>query len=82
MDPGFQLVLAMSVPTLAVLLGILLNNNRFHDVNNRFQDLNGPMGELNNRKMTSGLTSTSGSRPWKSSSANACCASSRSWTPA
>lgn len=49
MGPGFQLVLAMSVPTLAVLLGILLNNNRFHDLNNRFHDLNGRMGELNNR---------------------------------
>lgn len=49
MDPGFPLVLAMSVPTLAVLLGILLDNNRFHDLNTRFNDLHGRMGETNNR---------------------------------
>ena len=34
-----QFAIAMGVPTLAVLIGILVNNSRLGDVNNRISDL-------------------------------------------
>jgi cell division protein FtsL len=34
-----QVALAVSVPTLAVLIGILVNNSRLSDVNRRIDDL-------------------------------------------
>jgi hypothetical protein len=39
MDPTIQLTMAMVVPTLAVLIGILLNNSRFNDLNHRINGL-------------------------------------------
>jgi DNA repair exonuclease SbcCD ATPase subunit len=49
MNPGMQLVLTIGVPTLAVLMGILVNNSRLGDMNSRFGDLNNRLGDLNNR---------------------------------
>jgi hypothetical protein len=39
MDPYVQTLMTVSVPTLAVLIGILVNNSRLGDVNNRIADL-------------------------------------------
>ena len=39
MTPELQTVLTVSVPTLAVLIGILVNNSRFNDLNQRIDDL-------------------------------------------
>jgi hypothetical protein len=53
MNPGMQLALTIGVPTLAVLMGILVNNSRLSDfrsdVNSRFGDLNNRLGDFNNR---------------------------------
>ena len=49
MNPQMQLVLTIGVPTLAVLMGILVNNSRLSDMNGRFGDLNNRFGDLNNR---------------------------------
>jgi hypothetical protein len=46
MDASIQLALSISVPTLAVLVGILINNSRLGDVNDRIGDLR---GEMNSR---------------------------------
>ena len=46
MDPTLQVALSISVPTLAVLVGILINNSRLGDVNDRISDLR---AEMNNR---------------------------------
>jgi hypothetical protein len=43
MDASIQLALSISVPTLAVLVGILINNSRLGDVNDRIGDLRGDM---------------------------------------
>lgn len=32
MDPTYQLALAIGVPTLAVLMGVLINNSRLNDL--------------------------------------------------
>ena len=50
MDPAVQLTLSISVPTLAVLFGVLVNNSRLDDLNNRFNDLNIRVGELRSDK--------------------------------
>jgi hypothetical protein len=39
MDASLQLAISMGVPTLAVLVGILINNSRLGDLNNRISDL-------------------------------------------
>jgi hypothetical protein len=43
MDPGLQVALAVGVPTLAVLVGILVNNSRLNDLRShidaRFDDI-------------------------------------------
>lgn len=43
MDAGLQVALSIGVPTLAVLMGILINNSRLSDLrshmDNRFADL-------------------------------------------
>ncbi len=39
MDQYTQVLLTVSVPTLAVLIGILVNNSRLGDVNKRIDDL-------------------------------------------
>jgi flagellar capping protein FliD len=49
MDASIQLALSIGVPTLAVLVGILINNSRLGDLNGRFNDLNGRFNDLNNR---------------------------------
>jgi len=41
-----QTVLTVGIPTLAVLMGILVNNSRFNDLNTRFNDLNSRLGEF------------------------------------
>jgi hypothetical protein len=46
MDASLQLALSISVPTLAVLVGILINNSRLGDVNDRLSDLR---AEMNSR---------------------------------
>jgi len=43
MDPTLQVALSISVPTLAVLVGILINNSRLSDVNNRISELRAEM---------------------------------------
>ena len=39
MTPELQTILTVSVPTLAVLIGILVNNSRLNDLNARLTDL-------------------------------------------
>ncbi len=43
MDVSTQLALSMGVPTIAVLVGILINNNRISDlrahIDHRFEDM-------------------------------------------
>ena len=39
MTPELQTVLTVSVPTLAVLIGILVNNSRFNDLSQGIDDL-------------------------------------------
>lgn len=39
MDPALQIMLTAGIPTLAVLIGILVNNSRLGDVNRRIDDL-------------------------------------------
>ena len=46
MTPELQTVLTVSVPTLAVLIGILVNNSRLNDLNARFTDLNRRIDDL------------------------------------
>ncbi len=50
MNPGMQLVLTIGIPTLAVLMGILVNNSRLsdirYDMNGRFGDVNGRLNDL------------------------------------
>jgi len=43
MDASLQLAISMGVPTLAVMVGILINNSRLSDVNNRISDLRSHM---------------------------------------
>ena len=53
MADATQAILTASIPTLAVLIGILVNNSRLSDVNNRLSDLRGDMNlrfdEVNRR---------------------------------
>ena len=46
MTPELQTILTVSIPTLAVLIGILVNNSRFNDLNARFTDLNQRIDDL------------------------------------
>jgi len=39
MTPELQTIFTVSIPTLAVLIGILVNNSRLNDLNARFTDL-------------------------------------------
>jgi hypothetical protein len=41
-----QAVLTVGMPTLAVLVGILINNNRLSDFNSRLSDINNRISEL------------------------------------
>jgi hypothetical protein len=43
MGASLQVAISISVPTLAVVLGILVNNSRLTDVNNRISDLRSHM---------------------------------------
>jgi hypothetical protein len=42
-DPGIQVALSVGVPTLAILIGILINNSRLNDLRShidaRFDDM-------------------------------------------
>ena len=49
MDSSIQLALSIGVPTLAVLVGILINNSRLGDVNGRLNDMNSRIGDMNSR---------------------------------
>ena len=42
-DASIQTALSIGVPTLAVLFGILINNNRLNDLNARLNDLRSHM---------------------------------------
>jgi hypothetical protein len=46
MADATQAILTASIPTLAVLIGILVNNSRLGDVNNRVGDLNTRLNEI------------------------------------
>ena len=46
MTPEIQTVLTVSMPTLAVLIGILINNTRLSDMNGRLSDMNGRIGDM------------------------------------
>jgi hypothetical protein len=46
MDGSTQLALSMGVPTLAVLVGILINNYRMGDMNSRMGDMNSRIDDL------------------------------------
>ncbi len=43
MDASLQLAISIGVPTLAVMVGILINKSRLSDVNNRISDLRSHM---------------------------------------
>jgi len=49
MTPELQTLLTVSIPTIAVLIGILINNSRLGDMNGRLGDMNGRISDLNNR---------------------------------
>jgi hypothetical protein len=49
MDASLQLAISMGVPTLAVLVGILINNSRLGDLGSRIGDVNNRIGDLNSR---------------------------------
>lgn len=44
-----QTVLAITIPTLAVLVGILINHSRLGDMNSRLGDVNSRLGDMNSR---------------------------------
>jgi hypothetical protein len=46
MDFSTQLALSMGVPTLAVLIGILINNYRMGDMNSRLSDMHSRLDDL------------------------------------
>ena len=46
MTPEIQTVLTVGMPTLAVLIGILINNSRLSDMNARMNDMNVRVGDL------------------------------------
>jgi len=45
MEAGLQVALSVSVPTLAVLIGILVNNARLNDLRAQMTDLRGHMDQ-------------------------------------
>ena len=45
-DQTIQIALSVGVPTVAVLVGILINNSRLSDLNSRIGDLNSRLGDL------------------------------------
>ena len=46
MADATQTILTVGTPTLAVLIGILVNNSRLGDVNNRIGDVNNRIADL------------------------------------
>lgn len=46
MTPEIQTMLTVGIPTLAVLMGILVNNSRFNDMNSTFDDMNLRLSDL------------------------------------
>jgi hypothetical protein len=46
MDSSLQLALSIGVPTLAVLVGILINNSRMSGMNSRMAGMNSRLGDL------------------------------------
>jgi len=46
MDGSIQVALSVCVPTLAVLVGILVNNSRLSDMNSRMSDMNSRLDDL------------------------------------
>ena len=57
MTPELQTLLSVSIPTLAVLIGILVNNSRLNDMNGRINGLNVRFNDMNKRmdEMTDAL---------------------------
>jgi hypothetical protein len=49
MDGSTQLALSVCVPTLAVLVGILINNSRMGDMNSRLGDMHSRLDDMNSR---------------------------------
>jgi hypothetical protein len=49
MDGSTQLALSVCVPTLAVLVGILINNSRLGDMNSRLSDMHSRLDDMNSR---------------------------------
>jgi flagellar capping protein FliD len=49
MDGSTQLALSICIPTLAVLVGILINNSRMGDMNSRMGDMNSRLGDMSAR---------------------------------
>jgi hypothetical protein len=45
-DQTVQIALSVGVPTVAVLVGILINNSRLSDLNSRLADLNSRLGDF------------------------------------
>lgn len=45
-DASVQTTVAVVIPTLAVLVGILINNSRLSDVNSRMGDVNARLADL------------------------------------
>jgi len=49
MTPEVQTLLTVGVPTIAVLIGILVNNSRLGDMNSRLGDMNARLNDSNER---------------------------------
>lgn len=46
MTPELQTLLTVSIPSIAVLIGILANNARLGDMNSRLKDMNARLAEM------------------------------------
>ena len=49
MSPELQTFISVSVPTLGILIGILVNNSRLSDMNGRIGDMNTCLNDMNTR---------------------------------
>ena len=49
MTPETQTILTVSIPTLAVLIGILVNNGRFNDLSGRFNSVDARFNDMESR---------------------------------
>ena len=49
MTDQIQVALSVGVPTIAVLMGILINNSRLGDMNTRLNDMNARLNDMNAR---------------------------------